>query len=368
MFRDGPLNQRTSFASPLRGSTPTIVGRSPFHSHIGSPDFSRSRLVVRAMTGNEDVFLRDGDVVDDPDVGRLQPHLFRDLALRVHGVHGDVVGQVALGLVAIGDHLARHRVDLRVRRHAGGGVLAVEVPRPEGFERVRVDVPGQCVLFQHQQLAAVPVHMRVGGGAVELRDARVVGEVVAIHAIQAFARLALGHQALRLHVAALVVDRAVREAEAADVAVAVEAGRPLVLRRAVLEVALHAVERAFDVRGNLAPDLAVVDIRLEPRRAVEPARKHRMTPEIHCHCLTPRDSRPATRGGLFPQTGRQFKRRLKSAPLPELRRGPGGSRHRPGKTQGRCRARLPPRRPRKAARDSARANGMRIDGCVPVES
>src|SRR6185437_4749234 len=51
VLRDGPLYQRTSFASPSRGSTPTIVGRLPFHSHIGSPDFSRSRLVVRAITG-----------------------------------------------------------------------------------------------------------------------------------------------------------------------------------------------------------------------------------------------------------------------------------------------------------------------------
>ena len=51
VLRDGPLNQRTSRASPSRGRMPTIVGRSPFHSHIGSPLFKRSRLVVREMTG-----------------------------------------------------------------------------------------------------------------------------------------------------------------------------------------------------------------------------------------------------------------------------------------------------------------------------
>ncbi len=51
VLRDGPLNHRTSFASPSRGSTPIIVGKSPFHSHIGSPVFKRSRLVVRAITG-----------------------------------------------------------------------------------------------------------------------------------------------------------------------------------------------------------------------------------------------------------------------------------------------------------------------------
>ncbi len=63
--------------------------------------------------------------------------------------------------------------------------------------------------------------------------------------------------------------------------VAVEARHPFVLRGAVFEVALHAHERAFDIFGDLAPDFAVVDIRLEPRRAVEALREHRMTPEIH---------------------------------------------------------------------------------------
>src|SRR6185312_8457140 len=47
VLRDGPLYQRTSFASPSRGRTPIIVGRLPSHSHMGSPDFSRARLVVR---------------------------------------------------------------------------------------------------------------------------------------------------------------------------------------------------------------------------------------------------------------------------------------------------------------------------------
>src|SRR5438876_12076923 len=51
VLRAGPLNQRTSFALPLRGSTPTIVGSFASHSHMGSPDFRRSRLVVREITG-----------------------------------------------------------------------------------------------------------------------------------------------------------------------------------------------------------------------------------------------------------------------------------------------------------------------------
>src|SRR5688572_11862258 len=100
--------------------------------------------------------------------------------------------------------------------------------------------------------------------------------MIAIDAPEPLARAPLGHQALGLHVARLEVDGAVREAERAHVAVAVEARRPLVHRRPVLEVALHAVERAFDVGRDLAPDLAVVNVGLEARRAVEARRKHWM--------------------------------------------------------------------------------------------
>jgi hypothetical protein len=45
---------------------------------------------------------------------------------------------------------------------------------------------------------------------------------------------------------------AVLEEEATDMAVAIEPGGPFVLRRAVLEIALHAIEVTFDVRGYLA--------------------------------------------------------------------------------------------------------------------
>ena len=51
VLRAGPLNHRTSFALPPRGSTAIIVGLLSSHSHIGSPDFRRASLVVRAMTG-----------------------------------------------------------------------------------------------------------------------------------------------------------------------------------------------------------------------------------------------------------------------------------------------------------------------------
>src|SRR6185312_13188969 len=124
---------------------------------------------------------------------------------------------------------------------------------------------------------------RVGRGAIDMRDARIVGVGIAIDAEQALARLALGHQASGTYVPALVVDRAVGKTEAADVAVAVEAGHPLVLRRPIIEIALHAIESALDVRGDLAPDLAVIDVGLEACGTVESGRKKRVTAKIDCH-------------------------------------------------------------------------------------
>src|SRR5690606_3028514 len=138
-----------------------------------------------------------------------------------------------------------------------------------------------------EHLAAVPVDMRVRGAAVHVRDGRIVGEVVPIHAPEAPARAALGHEPLRLDVAALEIDGAVREAERADVTVAVESRGPLVVGRRAREVALDAIERALDVRRDLPPHLAVVNIRFEPRRAVEAPREHRMPSEVDRHAQPP---------------------------------------------------------------------------------
>src|SRR5215470_12495836 len=143
---------------------------------------------------------------------------------------------------------------------------------------MRVEVVRERIFLQRDELAAVPIDMSVRSSAIDVRDARVVRVWVPIDAPETLARLALGHQALRLHVARLEVDRPVREAERAHVAVAVEAREPLVLRRRIREVALHPEQRAFDVGRDLSPDLAVIDVGFEAGRAVEPAAlKQRMT-------------------------------------------------------------------------------------------
>ncbi len=170
-----------------------------------------------------------------------------------------------------------------MRRHGLRGVFAVKVPHTLRLQRVRVHGPRTRVLLQHKQLAAVPVRVCVGSGAIDLGDTRVVREAIAVNAEEALARLALRHQAVRANVTALVVDRTVRETEAADVTVAVEAGHPLVLGRAVIEVALHPIEGAFDVLGDLSPDFTVVHVALEARGTVEPGWKQRVSTKIDCH-------------------------------------------------------------------------------------
>src|SRR5690606_31875236 len=130
---------------------------------------------------------------------------------------------------------------------------------------------------------------------------------IAVHPIKTPACRALGDEPRRADVAPLVVDVPVREAETADVPVAVEPGRPLVLRRPVLEIALHAEERAFDVLRDLSPDLAVVHVRLETRGAVESPRKHGMAPEIHRHDTRSSPGAAAPAREVYAAAGCEFK-------------------------------------------------------------
>src|SRR6185437_16734667 len=66
--------------------------------------------------------------------------------------------------------------------------------------------------------------------------------------------------------------------------------------RPIIEIALHAIESALDVRGNLAPDLAVIDIGLEACGTVESGRKKRVTAEIDCHIPSSHQSAGSTPG------------------------------------------------------------------------
>src|SRR3984885_5966572 len=119
----------------------------------------------------------------------------------------------------------------------------------------------------------MPVGVGIGCRAVDMRHTRIIGEGIAVHAEQTLALLALRHQPGGADEAALEVHRPIMKAKPADMAVAVETGQPFVLRRTIVEITLHPVERAVDVSGNLTPDLAVVHVRVESGRAIEAWRK-----------------------------------------------------------------------------------------------
>src|SRR6185295_17481347 len=78
---------------------------------------------------------------------------------------------------------------------------------------------------------------------------------------QLLARLVVREPTLVLHHPALVVHAAVLDPEHAHVAFAVERNRLRMQR--VLRIRTHAIERAVQVRRNLARDLTVADVGLE---------------------------------------------------------------------------------------------------------
>ncbi len=85
-----------------------------------------------------------------------------------------------------------------------GAAEIAELADLDGVERLRVHPVGMRVLAQHVERAVVVEGVGVAGVVAlrEVRDALVVGELVAVVAVEPAARLALAGQALGLDVAA----------------------------------------------------------------------------------------------------------------------------------------------------------------------
>src|SRR5688572_25934644 len=112
---------------------------------------------------------------------------------------------------------------------------AFEIPRAEGIQCGGIDAVGQAVFLEREELAGMEdwrgVRDRAQVRAFGILHARVIRERIAIVAIElAFGR-PLSLESLRLNPAACVVDRAVAEAEHADVAVRVHNAVVRKLRR-----------------------------------------------------------------------------------------------------------------------------------------
>ncbi len=187
-------------------------------------------------------------------------------SLRPCGVNSNIVDDVAavpFGLVAERDHVARARIDLRMRRERSARQLAVErVGRRDRLERQQVQRRRRAVLFQREQVVAVIDDVRVGRAAAQAFDARVVHRRIAVHREQDAAGFFLCEVAVVAHEAAAVIHTAVLDAEHADVAFAVE--RNVAARHRILRVGTDAIEGAAQVGRYLARHFAVMNVCFEP--------------------------------------------------------------------------------------------------------
>ncbi len=216
--------------------------------------------------GEDGVGLGHREVVDASRPGHVEPDLVGDLAVAADDVEHAVRRGVALGLVGEGQQLVGDPVDFGVGGHRTGGHCPVVVVPAQSLQCVGVQLVGEIVLFERQQLARVPDRVGVAGAHVGAFDGRVVGVAVAVPAEQRAARLGLQLEALGVHPAAAVIDMAALEAEHVHHALAVDKdvvrghGRILAVRAA-------AIEGSVEGGGNLARnDLQVLNVGFAPQR------------------------------------------------------------------------------------------------------
>ena len=266
------------------------LGGIPAPVHLALFQALRTRHI--AAKRQQHMPMRDRHVVDQADVGLLEAHLMADVAVLVGGVQIDIVGGQALGLVANGDHVAGQRIDLGMGGEGLALPLAVEVPGALGGQGVRVELVGQPVFLQREQPAGMGEGRGVGDRAQirvqQVAHARVVGVRVAVIAIELPAGRLLRLQAMGTHPAAVEVDLAALEAEAAGVAIGIQR-RVIREQGGVIPVTADAVKGAVEVRGDLAEDFTVVDIRFKTGRGAKSAPRG-LVKQV-CHGQFPPSSR-----------------------------------------------------------------------------
>ena len=172
--------------------------------------------------GEDDVLARDGEIVHQRDVGSFEPFFARQVAFFVGDAERDVFGDQAARFVAEEIEIAGVGRQARVRGHGLAFELAVVIEFADGFERMRIELHGVAVFFEREQLAGVVDRRGVVDVARLAVDAGIVGERIAIQAVERAACGALGLPALGLDVAHLEIDVAVFEAEQAHHAVAAQ--------------------------------------------------------------------------------------------------------------------------------------------------
>src|SRR6185312_10847607 len=221
-----------------------------------------------AAAWNDEVLVREPHVVQHARVRREEAPLARDASLAIEAAHEYIARTETLRLVTVGEGLPGHRVELGMC----GERLAVET-LAEGLvsnrcERVRIDLVRQPVFLRCVEPAAEDhrrrIRRRAPVGIRNVAHARLVGVRIAIVAIELPPRFQLAPVALRLYVAALVVRATTLDAEEADVTIRRQ-NRFVEIRRRIEPIEMHAIERAVEALRNLARDLAIVHVHLEPR-------------------------------------------------------------------------------------------------------
>src|SRR5208282_3677597 len=152
---------------------------------------------------------------------------------------------------------------MRMSRKPDGFDAAVVVVPADGLESVGVELVRHVVLFEGEQLARMPDHIRVGSPRIAIFGDGVTRVTVAVAAKERAAVLFLDLVTLGADVAALEIHVAVLEAEHDDHAFAVDEDVVAPHRR-VLAVGTTAIENAVKVLRNRAiGDFAISKIRLE---------------------------------------------------------------------------------------------------------
>ena len=230
-----------------------------------------------------DVLARDGEIVHQRDVGRFEPLFARQVALFVGDAERHIFSDQAARFVAEEVEIARVRRQARVRGHGLAFQLAVIIPLADGFERVGIHLHRVAVFFKREQLAGVIDRRGVVDVARLALDAGIVGERIAILAVQRTARGALRLPALGLDVAHLEIDVAVLEAEQADHAVAAQE-RVVAEHGRILRIGNGTIPGAVDLLRHSAFGDQIVDVALDAGWRV-PAREVHRIGERLCHGL-----------------------------------------------------------------------------------
>ena len=205
----------------------------------------------------ENMILGDGEIVQQPDVGHLDPRLPDFVAALVDLEHGDDVTAEAVCLVAEGDNVASDRADFGVR---GKGLFPRQstiegVNRIDRLEGLQIHRGRRAVLLKRKDHVLVIDDVGVGRASTQALGARVVQVRVAVHRHQRPPRLVLRNEALGLGITGPVVDAPVLDAEQPDMTFAVK--RYVARRQRILRVRAGRIETAREVARYLSLDDAV---------------------------------------------------------------------------------------------------------------